>query len=685
MFFDTETYAADCPEGESHTLRLWSARLDVRRSRHASQLGTARGWGYDTAELADQVDLWTQGQRTLWVYAHNLSFDLAVTRLPAELAARGWAVTGHAVASDSPWLRMKRGQCVLTFCDSWGWLRAPLDAIGADVGYTKPDLPARDDDTGLWRERCQADTEILALAMLALMDWWDGQQLGSWTLTGSAGGWNTWRHRTTCPLPLIVADETQTAHDREAIYGGRREAFRHGELKGGPWRLLDFASAYPTVAAHFPLPAARQGDFDTLPVDSPLILGDRFGVIARCVVKVAEPRYPVRVAGRIAYPVGEFATTLAGPELAEARARGELVSIGYGYLHKLAPHMAEWARWVLRVTAADSDEIPAVCRRAVKHWGRAVIGKTAAKGWRTIPLETLGGTGWDYRPAWNAHLGAQSHLVDVCGQAAEIIADGDGDNAYPAILAWVESWTRVYLSRAIDALMPLGVACCDTDGLIVAAAGDWQAELPATLLGPLTLRPKGIYKTLTVLGPQHMTAPGDRKLSGIPRSAELGEDGSLSALLWPKLATQMALRPGTATAEYVRPRQTFTVANSYVTGNVSATGFVYPLLAQLCVHGATHLSSLKGADAELFPPQLQASHIAQMVNPIPPGGHECSYHMPKSNGTIGESRRSGQTVLSKSHRSPTRPGAGKRRSWPDCGRILSGLVRSVFSGKTRTL
>jgi len=646
-----------------HTLRCWTARLDVRRSRYESGLGTSRGYGYDSEELADQVEMWAEGQKCLWIYAHNLSFDLAVTRLPAVLHDRGWQVTAHAVASDSPWLRMKRDSCVLTFADSWGWLRAPLEHIGADVGYSKPDLPAWSDDDAAWVARCEADTEILALAMLTLMDWWDENGLGSWTLTGSAGGWNSWRHKTTAQLPLIVPDEDQCAADRAAIYGGRREAFAHGEQSGGPFALLDFKSAYPTIAASFPLPSARQGNFEQLPLDSPLICGEHFGVIAEVELQSDEPRYPVRVNGRIAYPVGRFRTTLAGPEIQEARRLGHLVSIGPGWLHRLSPHMREWARWVLDVTDDRREDVPRVARRAVKHWGRAVIGKTAARGWRTIPLQTLGGSGWDYRPAWNAQLQAPSHLVDVCGQVAEVVPAGDGDNAYPAILAWVESWTRVFLSRAIDYFGRQNVITCDTDGLIIRESRgfpEWPAALP---FGPLTLRRKGTYQQVTVLGPQHVITPDDTKLAGIPRRHDTGDDGTISALLWPKLATQMSLRPGTAEPGYVRPRQSYTLANSYVTGYVALNGAVHPLIADICTAGKTHLIPWVQPDSGTYPARLQARHLKSMITPLPPEGVPCASHTLRLNGITGGLSPSAPMSSSGLSRNRISRGAGKLLSW----------------------
>lgn len=685
FYFDAETRKEMTEAGELHTLRLWAARLVVRRTKHGTGLGQSDGWGYDTAELADQIDIWTEGQRTIWGYAHNLSFDLAVTRLPAELAARGWVVTTHAVSSDAPWLRMRRDDCVLTLCDSWGWLRAELAAIGADIGVPKLPLPDWDAPDAEWLARCQGDVDVLARAMGTLMDWWDAAELGSWTLTGSAGGWNTWRHRTTCALPLIVPDEEQTAHDRLAIYGGRREAFRHGTLAGGPWSLLDFRSAYPTIAASKALPAARQGNFESLPLDSSLVCGDQYGVIAQVDVELQAPRYPVRIRGRVVYPVGRFRTVLAGPEIAEARSRGELVAIGPGYLHKLAPHMAEWAQWVLRVTDDASSDIPRVCRRAVKHWGRAVIGKTAAKGWQTRPLATLGGSGWDYRPAWNAELQAPSHLIDICGKAAEVISTGDGDNAYPAILAWVESWTRVYLARAMDIAGTENVITCDTDGMIISAAGAPYSAVAGMTVGPLTMRPKATYNEIRVIGPQHIITPADRKLAGIPSSAEPNDAGELQALLWPKLASQMNMRPGGTDPGYLRPWARYTLPASTVSGYVGPGGIVTPLRALICRYGGTHVLAAPDAIGGQFRPELQSRHLAEIITRPPEEGKPCTYHSPKSNGITGGRRRSGPITSSESRPSPTRPAAGKPGSWVNTGAAFARPVFRAFSGWTRIL
>lgn len=674
---DVETRWADTAEGELHRPRLWAARLDVRRARYSGGIGTVRSRGHTPAELAEQISHWCKAQTTMWAYAHNLSFDLAATKLPVELQKLGWQVTGHAVATDTPWIRLKRYKCVLTIADSWGWLRAKLEDIGGDVGIYKPDLPAWDDSDEAWFARCEADVEILAAAMGQLMDWWDREQLGSWALTGSAAGWNTWRHHPGTELPLIVHGEGQVEADRAGIYGGRREVFWAGQLTGGPFTILDFRRAYTVIARDMPLPVARQGDFGHLATGSALVDSDRYGIIAQVEVETDVPRWPVRVAGRVAYPTGRFTTTLASPEIAEARRLGCLVSIGPGYLHKLGRPMAAWADWCLQLQADTSGRVPAVAKRALKHWGRAVVGKTAQHGWEQIRLESLGGSGWKYEQAWNHERQSPSHLAEVCGHASETVQTPAGDNTYPAILAFVESWCRVFLARAIEAIGLEHVAACDTDGLIAAGPVDWPAALAAADLGPLVMREKARYAWLRVIGPQHMWWPGGRKLAGIPPGARPNERGKLEALVWPKLASQMRLRPGDSEAAYLRARQEYTLTASYVTGWVMPGGRVWPLEAAVCPAGRTHLLPWDERDGPAPEPQAQASHLRSMIEPLPAGGQECAHHSCKPNGKGGGSSPSHQITRSESTRSGgTRKGA-KVTSWLASGR---SFVRRVFRG-----
>jgi hypothetical protein len=572
--FDTETRQVADPSGETHLLRLWAARLDSRRPDSAGWTGTAASWGRTAGDLAGQVTEWCKSQRCVWAFAHNLSFDLTVAQLPAQLAAAGWTVTDHAAGSETPWLRLGRAGCTLTLADSWGWLRLPIGQVGALAGAVKPQLPAEDAPESEWLARCEADRDILARAMLEIMRWWDENSLGKWSLTGSHSGWNAMRHMMPRKRITVMTDPVQVEADREAIYGGRRECFRWGDLDDGPYAEYDFTAAYPTIAATMPLPSKRMYPFDSLPIDSPLCRGAGLGIIARVLVETGTPRYPCRAGGRVWYPAGRFWTTLAGPEIAEAHSRGELAEVGPGWAHGLGYALSEWARWVLAVQSGQDPTAPGVAIPMVKHWGRAVIGKFAARGFAKQEYGDAAGDRWSYLPVWDVGRQAHGAIVELGARRWKCLQTGAGDNCYPAVLAYVESHTRLRLARAVDFLGRGDAVCCDTDGLTAAGRASWDGLAAAVDTAPLQLRRKHVFKRIRVIGPQHLVRDGRRKFSGVPGSAVETVDGRLAALVWPRLAWQLREHPGDG---YRRPAQEYVIGQSYASGWVTASGAVVPV------------------------------------------------------------------------------------------------------------
>lgn len=183
---------------------------------------------------------------------------------------------------------LEHGNRKLVIADSYSVWPMPLSELAHATGIIKPPLPD-DDQIGTWIARCAADTLILHTALLTVMNWHDKNKLGRWALTGASTGWNTMRHlqpaktsrkarqqRVNDHLPPIdptsqpiVIDPSPDgrANDRLAIYGGRRETWRHGKLPAGTYHELDFERAYQTIMASCALPRKRGRWFDELPLD----------------------------------------------------------------------------------------------------------------------------------------------------------------------------------------------------------------------------------------------------------------------------------------------------------------------------------------------------------------------------------------------------------------------------------
>lgn len=596
--------------GDDEVLRLrcWAAALVVRHPGKTHPPGGLVGDGRTAAELAEWLDDATRGRDSTWLYAHDLGHDLVTTHLPSALTRAGWHVSDFAMSAQAPWLRAKRGRRGLTLLDSWSVLPAPLAELAAMMRLTVDPEPAQTASDATWRRWAHGNVRTLAAAVESLLSWWDREDLGRWNITGPTTGWAAMRH--TLPPKAIVIDprpEPQT-HDRRAVHTGRRGVWSVGDFNHGPYLELDIKDAYPSVAEHLPLPRRRGFEIDGRVPGRWQWIPGQWEPLAECVIDTPEPRFPWASGKGPLYPVGQFVTTLAGPDLAEAKRLGALVELRRGYLHELGYQLAPWGAWVNRVANDAEPGAPAVARVAGKAWGRSVIGKFGTRSWERTKLGEWAPDEWRYEDGWNRDTDAPGGMVWLDGQTYWTYQTQVGPDAYPAVNAWVEAYVRVRLGRIIAAIGPSCVLQANTDGLICdgrtlgkrAAGGSlvapdgltplarrhWMLDRLNELTEPLTLRIKQRAASVSVLGPQTYTVGGERRHSGVPKSALTLPDGRLSYRTWPSLTWQ--LQHGSS-AGYVRPHVVAGTGTPHPTGWLTTAGRVLPPITRVNDAGVTEL------------------------------------------------------------------------------------------------
>jgi hypothetical protein len=248
-------------------------------------------------------------------------------------------------------------------------------------------------------------------------------------------------------------------------------------------------------------------------------------------------------------------------------------------------HLKGWAEWLLNIQRGKDETVPAVALPMVKHWGRSCIGKFAARGFTKEDYGEATSPGWSYLPVWDIETQSHGSVVEIAGKRWKCLAATDSENAYPAILAYVESHVRRGLSRVIADVGRENVICCDTDGLTVPySRKGWPAMRP-DLTAPLELRRKSSWTRIRVIGPQHLERDGVRKFSGVPGSAVQLHDGRYEALVWPRLAWQIREHAGPG---YRRPAHTYAIGESYASGWVDADGIVLPVEVDARPGGVNH-------------------------------------------------------------------------------------------------
>ena len=630
VFLDTESYQDMRADLEVHTLRNWEAKLVRRRDkRRPGEIITQTGQTCESVAAA--IDGWASYGESTWLYAHNVTFDLTVTRLAIVLGDLGWVLSSRfGVGGASMWavfhknpreveVKEKKGGKVvtrkrvkwahtLTIADSSSLFPVPLASLGPMVGIEKPPLPGDDDSAETWAARCHADVEILAAAVLQLMDWWDKEDLGQWTVTGAGQGWQTYR-RTLPPRQMVIDHDPAILElERAAVYGGRRDVFRVGDLPPGRYAEVDFTAAYPTIAASYPLPARAACDINDY--HRALALKGRCpaGMLAEVTINTDTPRWPVRIGGRVFYPVGRFRTVLAAPDIKAAADAHALEAVHEGKLYTLTNHLRDWARQVLAWVRGDGGLIPDCVRVWAKLAARAVIGKFGQRGWRTEPYVGPPCEGWSVEQTSDLYTGTRGVITGVNGDYWLSWADQRGEHERPAVLAFVEAHVRARLGAIIAGPYGPGIIQCDTDGVMVshtvlaalaAASGSRYVagrELPAGTdlvleqwndqAYPLVMREKTQFQRGTVRGPQHVVLDGRPRFAGVPRGAWQTGPVTWLARLWPGITWQS--QRGVADG-YARPVQPYLVAGPYAAAWVLTDGSVRAAEAAVDDGGVTGL------------------------------------------------------------------------------------------------
>lgn len=630
IVIDTETRIHGQGTSEVHTLRCWTAAMVRRHGKNPSRPRLETAHGTDAEGLAHWIEQKVKTSPTVWCYTHNLSFDLTVTRLPLVLLEHGWSITQHNLASDAPWARMVKGGKAIKLCDSASILPYPLALLGAHLGIGKLDLPDGDDSDAAWLARCERDVEITVAALTQAMDWWDEQALGHWSSTGPRTGWNAYRHLCVPGKgggvvaqrgpgteswithghghPVIDPDPDARAFERTALYQGRRECWRVGQLPAGTYADLDIDHAHLSVAQSFPLPCRRGLGFESLPVDSRYVDDPNLSIMANVTVRTGVSRYPLRGRGGITYPVGTFTTVLCGPEIAEARRRGELVRIGAGYYYRLSWHMQPWADAMAKVIDGGDESAPAMGRLMCKAWSRTVFGVWAARRSNVMLEGTSPEYGWHAEHGIDTLTGAKCTVLNMAGTWQYILRDQETDDSFPAVLAWVQSHVRVALGAVIDQIPEQYLVNCSTDGVLIqysphilspqehkdaeerrlkvwGMAGMLARRLGAFVPG-FELHVKALYSNVRVLSPQHLKLDDELRMAGVSKDAEELAPDRFAFYTWPRMARQLQLAES---GGYVRQHREVDLRDITVNRWVAEDGCTAPPEAMVDTDGSTVL------------------------------------------------------------------------------------------------
>ncbi|GAG99251.1 unnamed protein product, partial [marine sediment metagenome] len=162
---------------------------------------------------------------------------------------------------------------------------------------------------------CRRDVEIIKLAMEKYFTMIEVNDLGRFSLTKASQAFTAFRHRF-MKVPISLHKHPEAIELERACYmGGRTEAFRMGQIKDGPFVMLDINSMYPFIMANTPVPTRLTYMEDNPHPDRVHRLLSHNAVQAEVDITTDEPAYATHYNERICFPVGSFTAFLGSTGL----------------------------------------------------------------------------------------------------------------------------------------------------------------------------------------------------------------------------------------------------------------------------------------------------------------------------------------------------------------------------------
>lgn len=475
---------------------------------------------YDNADIlwAEADAFCTKGKRVV-MFAHDLAQQIRISQAMVHLPKYGWGLRNIVLERTAAWALYTHESRSLMLCDLQSWAPVPLGLIGADVTHGNVKYLDIDAGPSFPVDLCKARALIVRDAVLQILNWIEGENLGPFRPTGSGQSYSAYRRRFTQSRLLVHDDERRLTSERAAMHTGRCEAWRWGKLLHGPFVEYDMVAAYCTIAAECEVPTVAQSPIPKPTPSKVKRAMERYSVLAHVTVDTDIPVLPTRLGGRTIWPVGRFSTWVWDPELQLAFQYCNTVEVNHAYRYQRAPALRDFGRFVLDGLGEQTQVYGLVPKRVLKHWSRCLVGRLGLRyrSWTPYMRDEES----DLR-LWTMIDADEGFATDMlhAGHDWLMLTDmREATDSLPQIPSWVMSECR---RRLWEAMSYVGFGCVvyvDTDSIIARAGdvlGDWTGRMDYT---PEQWTLKGKYDRMTIHGPRNLVCDVDRRVSGVPLTA----------------------------------------------------------------------------------------------------------------------------------------------------------------------
>lgn len=547
FFFDTETrdkYRGKNKEGEKH--ELWFGCYRAYRFDNGKRTREVGGAFHTVDQFWEAITSRLDAKRTLYVYAHNLAFDLTIVdfwRISHEL---GWIIDFAVLESPPVIVSVTTPLGRINFVDTLNYFKVSLATLGKSIGLDKLEIDiakARYEDALPY---CERDCEIIDRAMESLIRFVRDNKLGKLGPTVASLAFSAFRHRFMSHNIMLHDRERVLDLEQKSYHGGMVNCLQVGKVAKTTVYKLDVNSLYPTVMMN-DYPIALEYCLERPSPAFCLAEMRKRACIAEVLIETSSEIFPFRKDKELVFPVGKYHTTLAGPELAHAIRQGCVKKVWYAAFYTKAPIFKNYVSffWELRKQYKSRGDVSG--STFCKYMLNSLYGKFAQGHykWSTFNPATLYETLQSMGESITEDYLRMANLPDLpigqmewlpngvktpiklrtIGSATQICSRaGWHHNSFVGIASYVTSYARRYLLELLSIAGVDNAYYYDTDSLFVNRRGYDRlrkaGRLSETELGGLKLEGKE-YEPVFLAPKDYMfgenyTLKGIRKPGNVP-------------------------------------------------------------------------------------------------------------------------------------------------------------------------
>lgn len=541
LVLDTETRPKETLEGTEHTFRLgWSCRCLIGSAGKPTEEDW-RVW-HSSFDLLDYMERTAPRDCNLWVFANNVFFDLQAMGFYRDFTMRGWQLVFSYYSQSTYMLIIKKGRKTIKALSVSNYWAASTKELGRLLGEEKLSVDfetASDDALSIY---CFRDTEIALDAMVRYFTFIKGADLGGFRLSRAAQAYGAWRHRFMQHRIYCHDDEEVRDLEQQAYTGGRVEAYRIGEVLGGPFSCYDVNSMYPFIMSRYRLPGKCIDYHTDLNPDDAAGILERFSVIAEVTLDTDAPLYAYRMGGKLVFPVGRFDAFVCTEGLRQALLRGHLVAVKRiaAYTDSILFRKYVDYFYELRQTAKETGD--SITNRMAKLLMNSLYGKFAQKRPVIVSDSIIEGDDYSREEILDSVTGRAIIKTRMFHREIETEGEEAVKGAVIAIPAHITEYGRMLQYEIQEKIGRDRILYCDTDSIFVDDDAVRSIPYPVEPGTIGALSKKWSTARLFIYGAKDYETDSGVTLKGIPPYAEKIAPRTWRYTFWPGQRTHLGSR-----------------------------------------------------------------------------------------------------------------------------------------------